>query len=253
MTKNSTSSSSSLLLPAILVAAFVLLSWVFVSNSYAYALINLGSQIDYGTEASVNTSVDLNAEVKNDGTSPGTVDTSVNVESGSNEENDDGSTVEVFNINRTELGSNVESGAKVEARSVVTNGDLRAYALSAISADADLEAMNFSEDTVEIKYKEQGKLLALVPITFTARAIAHADGTIELKYPWYSVLTVDNKTELETKIQVAVDNALNARMVGSVQAEGEEASPAFTAPESAEVAAQIHAVLSARETVDGDY
>ena len=134
------------------------------------------------------------------------------------------------------------------------------YAYALINLDPSVKVDNSTEevlgstqDTVEVEYREEGKFLALVPIKFTARAIVRADGTIELKYPWYSVLTIDKKSELETRIKVAVDNALKARLVGSVQAEGKVANPVFTLVEAAEVTTQIRRILKADLGEDVDY
>lgn len=138
------------------------------------------------------------------------------------------------------------------AKEVVTEADLEAYASTTIDSDELIEEINFTNDAVEVKYKENGQLLALIPITFTATVVAHADGSVEVKYPWYSVVTVDKKSKVEAQIKVAVDNAMRAWMVGSVKAEGEEVNPKFSVSESAEVAAQIQAVLKGLSEESGD-
>ncbi|MDO8424163.1 MAG: hypothetical protein Q7S54_00950, partial [bacterium] len=138
----------------------------------------------------------------------------------------------------------------VAPKAVLTNVDLQAYAAGAVRSDTRIDEMNFTNETVEVKYEEEGRLLALIPVTFTVSVVAKADGTVEVEYPWYSVITVDKRDRIEVQAKVAVDNALRARLVGSVRAEGIEAEPRFTADESAEVAAQIHAVLKAGLTGD---
>ncbi len=103
--------------------------------------------------------------------------------------------------------------------------------------------------SVEVRYKERGKLLALMPVTFPITAKATPDGAIELEYPWYSFLTLDNKEKLETDLKVAVGHALRSRLVGSVQALRTEPQESFSAEESAVVSAEMERVL--RESFAG--
>ncbi|MBX4181643.1 hypothetical protein KW807_02150 [Candidatus Parcubacteria bacterium] len=98
-------------------------------------------------------------------------------------------------------------------------------------------------DVVEVRSKDHGHLLALVPVDLNVTVRAHADGTVEVIYPWYSVLTVDNKEDLETQVKIAVDNALRAEEVGRVRAEGEVINPTFSTQSAAHVRAEIEKVL----------
>jgi len=103
-----------------------------------------------------------------------------------------------------------------------------------------------SEATVErvvVEKKQKGIFLALVPITFTVKTSADARGNVEVKYPWYSALTIDKEDEVKTKAKVAVTNALKASAVGSVRAAGESAHPRFTAREAKLVEAELNRVL----------
>ncbi|MBX4206462.1 hypothetical protein KW784_01615 [Candidatus Parcubacteria bacterium] len=99
-----------------------------------------------------------------------------------------------------------------------------------------LAADDAGAESVAVTYRETGRLLALVPVTFTVRATAHADGTMELEYPWYSFLTVDKRDKVEAELKVAVDAALRSLAVGSVKAGGEAKRTAFS-PEEARAAA----------------
>lgn len=145
-----------------------------------------------------------------------------------------------------EANANATTGAPVvESEEVSSNMGLRAYADSLVASDEALEEVKFTEEMVEVRYKQKGRILALVPITFTVTATVTADGRVEIEYPWYSTFTVDNKEEVKTSVKVAVDNALRAKAVGSVKAEGTAENPKFTALESAAVAAGLHKVLKA--------
>jgi len=96
---------------------------------------------------------------------------------------------------------------------------------------------------VEVEHKQKGMLFALVPITFTATAIARADGTVNVRYPWYTALTLDKRAEVETKAKVAIDNTLRFNMVGSVRAEGKQANPRFSAVEARIAADELRRIL----------
>ncbi|MDP2641901.1 MAG: hypothetical protein Q8P21_01255 [bacterium] len=227
-------------LPYALPLVFVLVFGLFssVKSLQAIALIDLGAGAGVNTNTS-GTSSDVNVNV--DAGADATVDTSVLMDADVMLEG------RAINVTRTEVERDVEDeaggGVSMESQAVLTNGDLRAYALGAIRSDASVEEMNFTGDSVEVIYKQKGRLLALVPITFNVRAIARADGTVEVRYPWYSFLTVDNREEIEAQVKVAVDTALRARTVGSVQAEGESENPSFTAAEKAAVSSRVHTVL----------
>lgn len=155
-----------------------------------------------------------------------------------------------------EESADTESDVAVSASGVSTSNDLRAYARTAIRTDERVEGMNFAEDRVEVKYKESGRFLALLPVTFTVSARAHANGEVEVDYPWYSFLTIDNHDKVETEMKVAIDSAMRSRLVGSVQAAGTSANPTFNASESAMLAAEMHRVLKANfnasATAEGD-
>ena len=253
------------------------------SASFAgYALIDLNPRTSQNSGASVNNSLDLDASVNSNAANAGAtsttnVNTDVNVGGGAqgssepgagiNSEIDSASQIDMtadavgvgqsLRINRVELlkefdpegeleidtETNTRTETRIDHREVTTNGELKAYAQSSMRNDKGIEEMNFGSDTVEVRYRQQGRLLALIPIWFTVTARAHADGTVELDYPWYSFLTVDNQNQIETELKVAIDSALRSRMVGSVSAEGETENPQFTAGEAAEVAHQIQAVL----------
>lgn len=150
-----------------------------------------------------------------------------------------------INISRTQVEADSESFVDISADEVVADEELRVYALGAIRSDGGVQEMNFTGKSVEVMYKQKGHLLALIPITFTVRATAHADGSVELDYPWYSAITIDNKQEVETELKIAVDNTLSARYVGSVRAEGPEATE-LTAAESAQIASAMHSVLKSK-------
>ena len=188
------------------------------------ALIDLG----LGTSYDSSTSVDMGA------TSSASTGAGI----------DENASTEIrINRDNVEVEGEGESTVSIMPRAVLTNSDLQAYAAGAVRSDAGVEEMNFTKDVVEVTYKQKGRFLALFPVTFAVTARAHADGAVELDYPWYAFLTIDRQNEIETNVKIAVDTALRERMVGSVRAEGEPVNPEFSAAESATIASQMHAVL----------
>jgi hypothetical protein len=131
----------------------------------------------------------------------------------------------------------------MDSRNVSTADDLAAYARGALLSDDNLESLSFNKDAVEVSYKEEGKFLALVPVPMSLSARAYPDGTVEVRYPWYSFLTVTKREKMESEMKVAVDSALRFRLVGSVQAAGTSREPAFGIAESAQVAHALEQVL----------
>lgn len=117
--------------------------------------------------------------------------------------------------------------------------------LLTMSASSAVFAEDPGVEVVEVRYEETGKILALVPVTFTATARAHARGTITLRYPWYSVFTLDRQDKILAELKVAVDSALRERLVGSVVGAGEPPPrKKFSAEEAQVIAAAMDRVLA---------
>lgn len=96
---------------------------------------------------------------------------------------------------------------------------------------------------VVVEYREKGYLLALVPIDFTVRAAAYPDGRVELRYPWYSFMTLDNEAQIETELKIVVSSTLTDHARGSVKAVGVALKPTFSEGERIFVAEAMREVL----------
>ena len=147
--------------------------------------------------------------------------------------------------------SRIATSIPSEGDNVFTEEDLDAYAEATMKEDASVETLTFTKEMVELRYRQKGKFLALVSVNFPVRVRAHADGTVEVDYPWYSFITVDNEERIATEIKIAVDTALKSRTVGRVVAEGKKENPAFTAAESVDIAEEIQRVLRANVETGG--
>ena len=96
---------------------------------------------------------------------------------------------------------------------------------------------------VAVEYKQRGHLLALVPITYTLRVVAYADGRLVITYPWYRSITLNNREELKAKLESAVDHALLKESLGSVRGEGVMSTPTWSEAEALKVYQAIERVL----------
>lgn len=112
------------------------------------------------------------------------------------------------------------------------------------AATTSVEAEGESVEKVEASYKQKGHLLALVPVSYTVKVKAHANGQIELDYPWYSFMTLSRRAEKETKLKIAIDGARRTKLLGSVQASGEAEKPEFSSDEAEAIAEEIERVLN---------
>ncbi len=122
-----------------------------------------------------------------------------------------------------------------------------AYALIDLNVGGEVSAVAEEPETVkvvEVRYEDEGKFLALLPMSLTVVARAYPDGKVEVEYPWYSFLTIDNREKIETELQIVVDTTMRWRMVGSVQAQGKEANPSFSAEEAREMRIEMNTVLA---------
>lgn len=228
-----------------LALAALLMGVFLASASSASALIdlNLGGSASGSATSSESSSADAS------GTSSVDVRTTVDAHADADVSADANAQEDLdMTFTHDDAMEDESSMSVMSASSVSSRADLESYARSSLKSDENLEAVRFSNDTVEVKYKERGHFLALFPVSMNVTAKAHADGSVDLDYPWYAFMTVDNKDKVETSLKVAVDNALRARMVGSVQAEGKAEHPRFTASESAMLASEIQAVLKAHLT-----
>jgi hypothetical protein len=112
------------------------------------------------------------------------------------------------------------------------------------TATTSVESEGEKVEKVEASYQQKGHLLALVPVSYEVKVVAHADGRIELDYPWYAPLTVSRRKELEMRLKVAVDTARRTKFLGSVKAQGEAVKPEFSKAEAEAIAKEMERVLS---------
>ncbi len=101
--------------------------------------------------------------------------------------------------------------------------------------------------SVEVSHKKRGIFLALWPVSYIVRAEAWPDGRVRVEYPWYTFLTIDDREQVETKMEIAVTNALRSYMLGSVWAEGGKAKRSFSSAEASLVSEEMRKALESEE------
>lgn len=107
-----------------------------------------------------------------------------------------------------------EQSILLRADSVATQEDLRIFAMAALEANEDLEAMSFANDEVMVSYKAPGSFIGIIPVAMNTSVTVSQDGQVEFDYPWYSFLVVKDAEELEAAIQSEVDAVLAASADG---------------------------------------
>ncbi len=211
---------------------------------------NINSNVNTGVNTGVNTNT-VNTGAGVTGNAGAAVNTSTHVFSGDEsvrvlrrdvETNMKSNSADNANIN-TQLNANENSVINILPESVSTSADLKMYASSVMQDDENIEEMNFTKDVIELGYKGRGKLLSVFPVVLNLKAIANADGSVIVSYPWYSFLVVKNKANLEAKLNAALKDALSARANASAQAATSMDNAGFSASEAAEIAVRMHAAL----------
>jgi hypothetical protein len=190
----------------ILTLAFAVYAATSSRSVSAAALIDLGIGLDYGNY----TNVDAGKTVKANSTSGG--------------------------VSQTSLGV-----ATITPSEVTSEAGFDIYASSTVNADPYIESVSYTPDEVVVWYKDEGKLLALIPISLRVKVAAYPDGSVEVGYPWYSRITVDRQTELKSRIGVAVATAMKSDSVGVLSAAQTPAK--FSPHEAALVSSKILEVL----------
>ena len=134
---------------------------------------------------------------------------------------------------------NASANSVLNASNVITKADLEAFASSTIEKDSNVEEIRFTKNQVEVGYKEHGKFLGLFKMLYKIRVIAHADGTVEVKYPWYAFLFATDRQGMQSEIDAAANSVLGgeASTTGNIS---------LTANQAAELAAKIREILYVR-------
>ncbi|MBI2612373.1 hypothetical protein HYW59_00985 [Candidatus Kaiserbacteria bacterium] len=215
----------------------LLLGAVLVPMTFALAL-NLEADVD----SSVNVDVGLGATSSNTGASG-----DANAEAAASSEVVLGvpGNVEVIVVTRADVEGSGAISASASPASVSSETDLSGFVAAQIASDENLSKVESSKSRVSVTYPQKARLFGLIPITVDATATILADGTVDVKYPWYAFLMVTNETVLESEIESRV-TSLNPAGVRAVA----DAELELTANAQAELIDEVRAVMESQLAID---
>ncbi len=119
-------------------------------------------------------------------------------------------TGETVIVTRTDVADTLPLRQAPSPSSVSTDAELKTYATGMLRADKNLSKVRFADDEVTLWYKQQAKLIGIIPITLHAKATATESGDVELRYPWYKFLTTAEREALEAKLEARAHAALES-------------------------------------------
>ena len=76
-----------------------------------------------------------------------------------------------------------------------------------VQADAQIGDIALATSSVSLSYPVRARLFGIIPTTLNARTQVESDGTVRIRYPWYSFFFSTDQAEIETKL-AAVGKAI---------------------------------------------
>lgn len=119
-----------------------------------------------------------------------------------------------LSANENALENANENSVLVRAENIVTQDDLRAFAMASIKSDENLNSMSFTNDEIAVSYKDHGRFIGIIPITMDVNVVVDQSGNITFDYPWYGFLVAKDRADLETRVNSEVSNSLSANASG---------------------------------------
>lgn len=147
------------------------------------AVLAQSALLDAG--ASVDVSVGEEADAELD------AETQTEVQSGSS-----------FSVDRAD--AQISVGANMQADAVRTESDLRAFAESTLGTHDSVEKVDVGSDHVSLVFKEDARILGIVPVTMTSRIVADAQGEVRVERPWYSFLAWGTNADIANRLEARV-------------------------------------------------
>lgn len=190
----------------------------------AVGVTSAGSGASGTGAAGTNVNANVNAGVTGSTNGSGTASSSTNAADGINvaagdingdgraETNVSGSSDIVLTITRADIDSNAVDSASWGSRSagdVRSNADLKAYVASQMKSDTNLSSVSSNSSDVAVTYKQRGRFLGFIPVSINATAVVDQNGQVRVEYPWYAVLMVTDRANLQAKLQASVDAMVN--------------------------------------------
>lgn len=101
---------------------------------------------------------------------------------------------------------------------VSTESDLEAFASSEMAADSQLEKVEFTSDAVTVWYTYPAQLLGFIPMQLSVQATVSADGTVSVRYPWYSFMTASASADRVASLENQIDSTMSGQVEGAFSA-----------------------------------
>lgn len=228
---------------------------------------NVGTGVDVNAGANVNTRG--NADVGLTSTSSGGIDIDARGQGQGQADIRAGGSVEAdadveITINRRSAEVRNNISARLQPGSISTRADLRAFAAAEVREDENLNHLTFSDDRIEVGYRERGRFFGIIPVNLNVTAIVASDGRVLVHYPWYRFLVVTNREEIAAQIESEVDAFFESNIGTEVQSNASATGTAnaninssarmsgrLTASQQAELASRIRAILEANLVTEG--
>lgn len=142
----------------------------------------------------------------------------------------DGAGVEVntsstlnFRFERRDMDEKTDY-AVTESYRVRSSAGLESYAATTVRDNEKVESIELGEGAMRLQYRKDARFLWLIPSTMKTTITVHADGSVEVRYPWYAFLmsTDESTDELAARIQGEIETIASADTGESVTADPEE-------------------------------
>src|SRR3989338_10086248 len=209
-------------------------------------LVPASSLLALNLEADVDSSVNINAGpgatssntgASGDATAEATASSEVVVGVAGN--------VEVIVVTRGDVNGDGEITASASPASVSSEADLSAFAAAQVAADQNVSKVESSSSRVSVTYAQKAKLFGFIPVRVNATATVEADGTVDVRYPWYAFLMVTSETVLESEIESRVTSLNSAGVLAEADAELE-----LAASMQAELIDEVRAAMESQLAID---
>lgn len=186
----------------------------FIALSPVYALevntsIKTGAGANAGSAADVSVETSAEADASVGGNEDGTTTNEVVIGAGD---------VEVVVITRADIDSDAEVSASASPSTVSTDADISGYVAAQMAADSNVSKMESSRSRVTVTYPQKAMLFSVVPVTVQATATVLADGTVDVRYPWFAFLMVTNEADLESEIESRVSTLPSSSLTATMDA-----------------------------------
>lgn len=196
---------------AICCAGALVWGGIFVSTSIASAAtLGLSSAANVGLGGT--TTVMTNSSTTTIQTTTVQVGGGVSATSGSAPSNDSGGAT--ISVNPLDINASVGASTVTAAAQVSSSDDLKSYAVAAMKSDGNIRGMSFSDNSVEVDYREPGRLFGFIPVSVTAMANVNSDGSVTVTHPWYDFLIAKDDTNLQSTLAANVGPMATANASG---------------------------------------